>query len=96
MEDTGLICFLIAHHVCAPAQECPKVHVGVGRVGDHAMPRRGDVGAGRQQGRRQGVVEGPGEGVCRRVTLNTAADRHGFVFRHSVNNILGFITNWSI
>ena len=57
MEDAGLIGFLVAHHVGAPAEQGPEVHVGVGGVGDHAVPRRADVGAARQQGRGQRVVE---------------------------------------
>ena len=37
MEDTGLVGLLVAHHVGAPAQQGPEVHVGVGRVGDHRV-----------------------------------------------------------
>ena len=61
MEDTGLIGFLVSDHVGAPAQEGAEVHVGVGCVGYHAVARRGDKAAARQQARGQGVVEGPGD-----------------------------------
>ena len=61
MEDTGLIGFLVSDHVGAPAQEGAEVHVGVGSVGYHAVARRGDKAAARQQARGQGVVEGPGD-----------------------------------
>ena len=73
MEDTGLVGLLVAHHVGAPAQQGPEVHVGVGRVGDHRVTRSGDVGATRQQGRGQRVVEGPGEGVSGREAFDAAA-----------------------
>ena len=39
MEDTGLVGLLVTHHVGAPAQQGPEVHVGVGRVGDHGVTR---------------------------------------------------------
>ena len=47
--------------------------MGVRRVGDHAVTRSGDVGAARQQGRGQRVVEGPGEGVGSGEAFDTAA-----------------------
>ena len=53
MEDTGLIGFLVSDHVGAPAQEGAEVHVGVGCVGYHAVARRGDKAAARQQARGQ-------------------------------------------
>ena len=73
MEDTGLVGLLVAHHVGAPTQQGPEVHVGVRRVGDHAVTRSGDVGAAWQQGRGKRVVEGPGEGVGSGEALDTAA-----------------------
>ena len=53
MEDTGLVGLLVADHVGSPAQQGPEVHVRVRGVGDHAVARRRDVGAARQQGRGQ-------------------------------------------
>ena len=73
MEDAGLVGLLVAHHVGAPAQQGPKVHVGVRLVGDHGVTRCRDVGAARQQGRGQRVVEGPGKGVGGGEALDTAA-----------------------
>lgn len=76
VEDTGLVCFLISHHIGSPAKKRAKVHVRMGGIGDHAVAQGGDVAGGRQQGRGQGVVEGPGECISRRIALYTAAHRH--------------------
>ena len=57
MEDTGLVGFLISHHVCSPTEKGAKVHVRVGRVRDHAVAQRGDVAGRGQEGGGQRVVE---------------------------------------
>ena len=96
MEDTGLVGLLVAHHVGAPTQQGPEVHVGVRRVGDHAVTRSGDVGAARQQGRGQRVVEGPGEGVRRREAAHAAAHPHSLVLGDSVHHVLAVVTHWGV
>ena len=93
MEDTGLVGLLVADHVGSPAQQGPEVHVRVRGVGDHAVARRRDVGAARQQGRGQRVVEGPGEGVGGGVALDAAAHRHGLVLGDTVDQVLGLVTH---
>ena len=93
MEDTGLISFLVADHVSSPAQQGPEVHVRVRGVGDHAVASRRDVGAARQQGRGQRVVEGPGERVGGGVALDAAAHRHGLVLGDAVDQVLGLVTD---
>ena len=96
MEDTGSVSLLVADHVGAPAQEGPEVHARVRSVGDDwAASAAGEAGAG-EEGGGEGVVEGPGEGVCWRITLNTAAHSHSLILRHPEHYLLTIITYWSI
>ena len=70
VEDTRLVGFLISHHVGAPAQQRAKVHMRVRSVRNQGMTAGAGVARPRQQAGGERVIEGPGEGVCRRIALD--------------------------
>ena len=96
MEDTGLVCLLIADHVSSPAEESPEVHVRVRGVADPALSRAGPEGGGGEEGGGEGVVEGPGEGVRRREAAHAAAHPHSLVLGDSVHHVLAVVTHWGV
>ena len=93
MEDTGLVCLLIADHVCSPAEEGPEVHVRVRGVADPALAWAGLVGGRGEEGGGQGVVEGPGEAVRGWEAAHAAAHSHRLVLGDSVDYVLTVVTH---
>ena len=92
MEDTGLVCLLVADHVGPPAEEGPEVHVGVRGVADPALARPGLEGGGGEEGGGEGVVEGPGEAVRGWEAPHPAAHLHRLVLGDAVDHVLAVVT----
>ena len=92
MEDTGLVCLLVADHVGPPTEEGPEVHVRVRGVADPALARPGLEGGGGEEGGGEGVVEGPGEAVRGWEAPHPAAHLHRLVLGDAVDHVLAVVT----